>query len=368
MPTDAQELPSPDLNSSKEAKAVDIQSPEQTRENLYAGVLYREATSLLGKYLPEALPQSPTEVFFSTNPGYIGKFKGRHYIATGSDATDQVRYKRNDKELRLMKIEQDREIRKIEERIKKEIAEEFGFTYEPETNEGEVEKDELEAEGLDNWEELVGSLEIRQGYSRNTWKAVNTLIHELMHQRQAELNPTAWPTELSSLALDQVDPDNIRRDDLQRLLREAWIPINKTMSEEQRNSIFYPVIEGMAVLGSYYVMGKFVKDLIEEGDVDTATKVRQARDRSIESFFRMRRNAEFVRMRPTIPKYTEGLEMMRKLYKRFGIENTPKILVSVDLNACRGIAKGSPEYQRMVEDPSLLPGLNKNPLVGSSIK
>lgn len=256
-----------------------------------------------------------------------------------------------------MIIEQDREIRKSEEKIKKEIAEEFGFIYEPETNEDEAEKDELEAEGSDNWEELVGSLETRQGYSRNTWAAVNTLIHELIHQRQAELNPAAWPTELSSPALDLVDPDNIRIDDLQRLLREAWIPINRAESYGERNSIFFPVIEGMATLGSFYVMGKFAEDLMEEGDTNIASKVRQARDRKIKSFFRMRRNAEFVRMEPIIPKYTEGVEMMRKLYKQFGVENTPKLLASIDLKACQNITEGSPEYQQMMENPALLPGL-----------
>lgn len=34
-----------------------MQPVEQNRVGLYEGVLFREATSLLGEYLPEALPQ-----------------------------------------------------------------------------------------------------------------------------------------------------------------------------------------------------------------------------------------------------------------------------------------------------------------------
>lgn len=51
--------------------------------------------------------------------------------------------------------------------------------------------------------------------------------------------------------------------------------------------------------------------------------------------------------------------MMRKLYKQFGVVNTPRMLQAVDLSVCRAISKVSPEYQQIMSNPALLPGLQK---------
>lgn len=55
--------------------------------------------------------------------------------------------------------------------------------------------------------------------------------------------------------------------------------------------------------------------------------------------------------------YVEGVGIIRKLYRQFGVENTPELLKSVDLTTCRGIVKDDPRYQQMMENPALLPGL-----------
>ena len=73
------------LGSHSNATSESVQIAEQDRLKLYGEVIYREATSLLGKYLPEALPQEPTEMFIGVIPQYMGKFRDKHCVALERD-------------------------------------------------------------------------------------------------------------------------------------------------------------------------------------------------------------------------------------------------------------------------------------------
>lgn len=58
---------------------------------------------------------------------------------------------------------------------------------------------------------------------------------------------------------------------------------------------------------------------------------------------------------------------MRGLYKRFGLQAALSMVADIDLSACNGIRQDNPDYQRMLNDPRLLPGLDRNPQVKKSL-
>lgn len=65
---------------SKEGVSEITPTSESDKERLYGDILHKEASSLLAKYLPVALPQEPTEILFDLSPVYLGKFIGKYYI------------------------------------------------------------------------------------------------------------------------------------------------------------------------------------------------------------------------------------------------------------------------------------------------
>lgn len=351
----------PRHNSNRES----LDSLEREVQNFYKGILYREATSLLVKYLPDALPHQPTDIGFSVFPGSIGYFKGKHYIDTSPLAFWPMIFGRVEREER----EKSKEISRESEREQWEHRENFiaeqmkelGLPFEPEVyvpkpNRPET---EIEPDEQDKWHELSSSLESRKTYTPVIWRDIGILIHELIHQKQAELNPAINPDFALFPELVDLDPDSMNRGDLGFLLRTS-IPGKKDGSFQKAvNSISKPVSEGIAVMGSLYVMQKLADDLRKEGDEETAVRVTEAKTEEFRKYFSANRNPESVRREPTTPQYVEGIKIVSKLYKQFGIENLPRILSAIDLKACQNIAVGSPEYQQVTEDPSLLPGLPK---------
>lgn len=356
------------LGSSGSGMIETMQPVEQNRVGLYERVLFREATTLLGKYLPEALPQEPNEIFIGVIPQYIGRFKDKHYIALERDpqldpvvqilekSLEDMRWFEKQQKLlhdleserfRLVKAKADKgelDFEEIDERIDRE-REKVKQMPRPEPEKAQPK----------DWEEPEKLLQGRSQYSVDSWWGIYMLVHELIHQKQAELNPSAFPV-LTSPALDSIDPDTINRHELYELLIDAHKAHTRTL--QNKDSLFHPVIEGMAVLGAFYVMGRFVGDLTTSGEKDIADKVREVRKTQINrEMVEPKRKARAGEDNNYSIKYAEGMGIMRKLYKQFGLENTPRILASVDLSSCRQIAKDSPQYKQIMENPSLLPGL-----------
>ncbi len=345
-------------------------SDEENGAGLYERVLLGEATNLLGEYLPEALPQEPTEIFVGVVPQYIGKFKGKHCIALERDPQLDPIVQAMTKYLQALQRfeEQDRLLDELEsERFRLIKAKVNKGEYDFEEIDERIDREEeaviqmprpepKKAEPKD-WQEPEKLLQGTNQYSIDSWRGVYMLVHELIHQRQAELNPSAFPV-LTSPELDSIDPDSVNRSELYDLLLKAHKA--HTGTQQPKDSLFDPVIEGMAVLGSFYVMGRFVKDLTASGEIDMADKVRRVRKTAINHEMvepKRKERAGEDNIHNLI--YAEGMGVMRKLYKQFGIENIPRILASVDLSACRQIAKNSPQYKQMMENPALLPGLQQ---------
>ncbi len=341
---------------------------ESSRMTDLERLLYREATSLFAQYLPAAFPQEPTELLLTVGLGdtgrYIGKFKGKHYLQTGGDLNSQLF-------LKITEIELKRDWRERRKRIKeyvdKDIArliEEYGLppSYEPEPPIEESEEDLSDARLRSELKAITGSLENRSGYSQDTWNAIEATIHELIHQRQYELNPLISP-ELSSPELAKVDPNNEDRVELFRLLNEADGSITQTEHAQTNPSIYWPVIEGEASVGAFYVMKKLEGDLIKNGDTEAAEKIHKANAVSMWSIIADNvRDLRKGRLSPTHYRpqaYFGGVNMMRRLYKKLG-SDTPTFLTEVDLYACQQIPFDSPKYQEILKNPTLLPKFSKN--------
>lgn len=333
-----------DLNSG-------IVESEQSRLNLYGEILRKEATSLLAQYLPEALPQEPTEVLFDIAPAYLGKFKGKHYIMAekmvvgSSNQQKQMEEltKRQQELMRRFEEEMEEFLRLLKENAEKGIDDE-DLANKVFSSSGTEPIPQPEKEDWEEPERLEGPSQ----YSLDTWRGIYTLVHELIHQKQAELNPEAFPV-LASPELDNTDPSSISRNELKRLLISA----HKVQSRSvDNNSLFYPVIEGIAVLGSFYVMSKFLADLKNKDQDELMKKVNEVRNEGI--------RLELAKKQEGYDSnYLEGSRLIRKIYKQFGIENTPRLLSQVNLQACQVISKDTPQYQQVLENPALLPGLQQ---------
>ncbi len=344
-----------------------VQTPEQDKSNKYADILLKEATLLISRYLPEVLPQEPTEIFIGVVPQYIGKFKGKHCISFERDSNLDPMVKALEgviqattwfkEQLKLFFELEDERIRLIVAKAEKgefdfeEIDRRFDRERELVKQKSRLEV-RVEPKDQDEPEKLLKG---PSQYSVDSWRGVYMLVHELIHQKQAELNPAAFPV-LTSPRLDSIDPEVITRDQLYDLLIES----HKAHSRTESKSIFDPVIEGIAVLGAFYVMGKFADDLAVSDEKDAANKIRAVRKNSIhQEVIASRRKIREGNDEDYDLNYAEGFNIMRKLYKRFGLENLPKVLAKVDLVACQQITKGSPEYQQIIENPALLPGLHQ---------
>ena len=364
------EFDTPSPTPTSEAIPSEQDSRKTESRNLYKEIIQTEAKSLIGKYLPDALPQEPTEMLFGI-PFYIGKFQGKHYVTVEnfisvSEIDQKIRRLKRTSEL------QDSDERK---QLKEAWDQRSGkWVNQPEMDFSNISVDDVnklydeffqdlsqsyrelnEKEEKIVDEELGGDTEdperLKKGqseYTTYTWMAIHTAMHELIHQRQAELQPSAFP-ELQSPELDNIDPNNIPRNELIALLTEAHKANSRA---EKPNSIFHPVIEGMAIIGSYYVMTRLIADLVKDGKMDIANKLLRARRLGI------RKDLENSNKPNTEDVYATGSNIIRKLYKTIGIENLVPFIKGVDLKACQEIVEGSDQYDKIIADPTTLPNLH----------
>lgn len=351
-----------EVKGSSEADKLPFEDrPETIR---YGEIVHGEARSILEKYLPEALPQEPTEITFDLFPQYIGAFKGRHYIALErillSDNTMQ-RFKEESDRLREAaenyRKEMDEFVRALEEEAKKDepdfdsVERRLAHPTQDKPNQ-EPKKPEKE-----DWEEPERLLRGRQEFSADTWRSILVAVHELMHQKQAELHPHTL-TYFTPEDIDDADFSNLPNSEKFVLLQKAHRSKVLSMDEKERNSMLYPVIEGTAVLGTYLVMGQLADDLEREGQSDVAARIREAQRQQLFNELTAVRDTEGNPVPdPYKQNYQKGFKIIKKLYRRFGPKKTPEVIRNIDLTTLRSISQGSEQYQRMMEDPTLLPGL-----------
>lgn len=349
-------------------QSAEGQKPEQHKLNFYKSILSREANSLLTQYLPETSPQEPTKVFFNVTPFYVGQFKSEHYIAAENPAVYDLAITTDSSFQKIKEVLKQSE-KEAQERIELwrlfqngEISYEKASRRDKSLTEiSDQKKQEIREANpkteLKDWEDPERLLQGQDQYSPYTWRGIASLVHELIHQKQAELNPLAFPV-LTSSELDGMDPNTDDRNKLYKLLIGAHEAYSRTHSE---NSLFFPAVEGIATLGTHYITGRLTDDLTKSGKKNAAGKIRQVRKDLIYTTVIVPRR-EIREERKSVGysiNYVEGIDIMRKLYKHFGLKDIPRILANVDLNACHQIIKGSPQYQKIIENPALLPGLQQ---------
>lgn len=340
---------------------------DQDKLNLYKRIIYRDATALLARYLPVAFPQEPSEIFIGTSPFYVGKFRGKHYISLERDP-------RLDPMAQILENSlEDLQWLKEQWRLFTELEDERFRLVSAKAEKGELDFEDIDQRIDEKWTLIKERQKpaydkrlqphqdpeaLAQGpnqYQPESWRHIYSLVHELIHQRQAELNPSAFK-HLTSPELESTNPETVNGGQLIDLLIESHRVYNRTHKED---SIFYPVIEGMAALGAFYVMSRFVDELTGAGEGEAASRLREVRRNMIRNeIINPKRSAKDDRGDNYSSYYHEGLDIMRKLYKTFGLQNIPQMLATVDLVACRGIIRGSQEYQQIIDNPGQLPGLN----------
>lgn len=156
---------------------------------------------------------------------------------------------------------------------------------------------------------------------------IRTLVHELIHQSQAELT-------------------NYRAFEI-----------------EGENSIVMPLAEGMATLGEFYVLNRHIEEAQSQGDLSTLEALNWLKTRQLHIFTEVRRQKSGDML--CAVDYSDGLfDSMRQLYKdktlMSAVDNDfINLLKSIDIEKCKDIKKGTPEYAKMIKNPRLLPGLEK---------
>ena len=328
--------------------------PETIR---YGEIILTEARLILREYLPEALPDEPTEVLFGIFPQLVGMFQGKHYIILERIVISRKFLQRSHEQTeRTMKAfesyrkEHDEFIKALKEEAKKDepdfdsVENKFSPSAQRETQ-SEPEKED--------WEEPEKLLEGRHQYSTDTWRSVMIMVHELIHQRQAELHPEAFATfEFTPEDLGTPDLSKLPKSEVSTLLQRAHRGKMQCMDERQRNSLFYPVIEGTAVIGAHYVASRLVEDLYRQGLTEAAVGVRDVRSETLRANLKQEKdmNGESIND-PYHRNYKDGVRILKKLLRKVDPEKIVDMIINIDLTVLRSITKGSTEYQQIIDNP-----------------
>src|SRR5581483_763932 len=174
------------------------------------------------------------------------------------------------------------------------------------------------------------------------WFSIFGMAHELIHQKHAEMVKEFGEVARPDLNLDpnESDPQSFTE-----LLIKARNEKDKEVKNYAgSNNLFYTVVEGVANLGELYVMNRVLERVEKSGDTDTIERLHGLKKDRLKLLEKNKTDADSY----------DGIFIMRKLYRQFGLERVPDLIKSVDLAACSKIARNSPEFTEIVKDPSKL--------------
>lgn len=341
-----EDAPQPPQEGTKpEVKAEDLA--------LWKDTIHKEARSLLERFLPEALPQEPTVMLpdtqtenHSAGGQYIGKFDGKHYVRMSNTAIEVGKSA-------ILSAEFFAESQRELEEFLRDLSEITGAPQESlEQQHTTKEKAPLFSQEDLDWREGLKSGQ--DDYSTSIWSDIETAVHEMVHQKQAELNPQAFNQ------LD-FDPTGLDSDTLDTKLKQLN-PENDSLNE----GLDYTIQEGGATVASYYVMAQLENELRGSNRISAAERVKKARKVGMRAAMHPAKNLVGGKetnwkmhyegfLIPYTQHYVDGIKVVGKLKRALGTGGAIGFLQSVDLNACQGILRGSPEYQQFLQDPTTLP-------------
>ncbi len=203
--------------------------------------------------------------------------------------------------------------------------------------------------GYKSYKHWVGSL--NSTHSRDIFmdeQNVVAVAHELIHQRQAEqFGQKAVIGEDLDLIISDEDYENSSPEQLIQLLH-ARTGEGFTLEED--------VLEGSAQMVEHYLIGKRIEEELSKPESIRLGPLISYKWASLRQLLSYAQSEEYG-------KYLTGFEIMRKLYKRFGLGNLEELIKAIDLQQCEEILPGTDRYNMIVQDPSKLPGLENNPII-----
>ncbi len=180
-----------------------------------------------------------------------------------------------------------------------------------------------------------------------------TLVHELFHQMHAEAVGQEAMMGRSEIELEELDDMSS-----EEILKELYC--DEVSNRELLLDLSSYVKEGVAVLGSLFIMKKDEERLRIQGKLIEAEAVHIVRMREINDVRAELRALihpdEYDNIGYT--EYAMGLMLlMRGLERRFGMEALPDVIKLIDLGECSNILQNSERFWEILDNPILLPGL-----------
>jgi hypothetical protein len=174
-----------------------------------------------------------------------------------------------------------------------------------------------------------------------------TLItHELVHQKQFETPSIATTPQLAESTLSPDEMSELTPQQIVDLLR-------KQKESMQLSNLHSALLEGTAVQIELHILKEKIASAQATGDqkqVALLTDVLQERLLLLEQDKEL---AEFEN------GYFDGSKMVSGLIDTFGFEKIFTVLETIDYQQCRNIKANTPEYDAIVQNPRLLPGLEQ---------
>ncbi len=182
------------------------------------------------------------------------------------------------------------------------------------------------------------------------------IIHEYLHQAHAE--------KVGQTKFFKRDFSNTHYVSDTPSYKEIRAEVDKSPSTKGKGmSLFSAVAEGTATLGELHLLVKRIEEMRTAGDTIRVQALEKYRKDRIHFF---KDALALFHFDPIFSSHAFGgpyavgtINIMKGLYKRFGIKNLSRIIPQIDLDKCREIRAGSSDFDRICADPSLLPGLEQ---------
>lgn len=186
--------------------------------------------------------------------------------------------------------------------------------------------------------------------------AIAGMVHELLHQKHAEIigQKEFWGVDPDCVISDEEIKNN------KNYLEFTHAKLKDNKSFYRENSIGSAVREGVARMGQRYIMLKAAKDAYKSGDKEKG-KIYKAREnwQTNMEYFYFRRGIESI----FNPYYIGQDNIIRPLLRRFIANDVLSLIKSIDLKACGDIiVEGTDQFNEIIKDPTLLPGIKDNPV------
>ncbi len=188
----------------------------------------------------------------------------------------------------------------------------------------------------------------------------NSATHELVHMLHAQL--------VGDIGIDHypymdsgINPSKIRHmspaESSEMFQREAN-GVSREHSTEEKSNIAQVIQEGVAVGVELYILDALIKKAQEQNDQESLREYKRLKKARLQYIAHAKKADDYVGGGSNV--YSIGLlEVFPALLKRFGKEKLPQVLQQINMRRCTEILEGSDEFERILGDITLLPGLTE---------